>query len=98
MDGIAPVPDAARALYYSDELLSDTLGQAALATARVPPLGCSGHDPLDSSTPPLPLTQRNGNLKSNTTSSSTSLTSDAHERGDRVDSKSEVEHGVEREM
>jgi hypothetical protein len=46
----------------------------------------------------LPLTQRNGNLKSNTTSSSTSLTSDAHERGDRVDSKSEVEHGVEREM
>ena len=98
MDGIAPVPDAARALYYSDELLSDTLGQAALATARVPPLGCSGHDPLDSSTPPLPLAQRNGNLQSDTTSSSTTLASNAHERSDRIDSESKIEYRVERKM
>jgi hypothetical protein len=98
VNGIAPVPNAARALYYSNKLLSNSLGEATFATAHVPPLGRSGHDPLDSSTSPLPLTQRNRNLKSNTTSSSTTLTSDAHQRGDRIDSERKVEYRVEREM
>jgi hypothetical protein len=95
VDSVAPFPDAARALYYSNELRSNALSKTALATTRIPPLRCSGHDPLDSSAPPLPLAQRNGNLQSDTTSSSTTLASNAHERSDRIDSESEIEYRVE---
>jgi len=95
VNSIAPVPDAARALYYSDELLRNTLGKAAFSTAHIPPLRSCGQDPLDSRTSPLPLAQRNGNLKGNTTSSSATLTSDAHQRRDRVNGESKVKHRVE---
>jgi hypothetical protein len=95
VDGVAPVPDAACALYYSNELLSNALGETAFAATHISPLGCSSHDPLDGSTPPLPLTQRNGNLQSDTTSSSTALASDAHQRGNRVDSECKIENRVE---
>ena len=56
VNSIAPVPDAARALYYSNELLRNTLGKAAFSTAHIPPLRSCGQDPLDSRTSPLPLT------------------------------------------
>ena len=98
MNGVAAVPDTTGALHYSNEFLRNALGKAVLSTAHVPPLGRSSHDPLDSSASPLSLTQRHGDLKSDTTSSSTSLTSDAHEGCDRVNSECKVEDGVEREM
>jgi hypothetical protein len=98
VNGIAPVPDAAGALHYRNEFLCNALSKVALSTTHVSPLRCSGQDPLDRITSSSPLVQRNRNLKSDTTASGTPLTSDAHERGDRVNSESEVEDGVERKM
>jgi hypothetical protein len=98
VNGVAPVPDAAGALYDGNEFLSNALRKAVLPAAHVPPLGRSRHDPLDGSASPLPLTQRYGNLKSDTSSSGTSLTSDAHEGRDRVNGQCKVEYRVERKV
>ena len=95
MNGVAPVPNTAGALDYCNKLLRNSLGKAVLSTAHVPPLRRSRHDPLDGSPSPLPLAQRNGNLQSDTTSSSTTLASNAHERSDRIDSESKIEYRVE---
>lgn len=98
VDRVAPVPDAAGALHHGNELLSNALCKAVLSTAHVPPLRCSRHDPLDGSPSPLPLAQRHGNLKSDTSSSCASLTSNPHQRRDRINGQCEVEHRVEREV
>jgi hypothetical protein len=80
VDGTALVPDTARALNHGNELLSKALGQTVLSTSHISPFDGSGQDPLHSSTSSLPLTKRNRDLKRDTTSSSTSLTADAHKR------------------
>jgi hypothetical protein len=90
VDGIAPVPDATSSFYNSNELLGNALGQATLSTPHVSPLGSSAHDPLHGCSPPLPLTKWYGNLKRHTTTSCTSLASNSHQRGDRVNRKCEV--------
>jgi hypothetical protein len=98
VDGIAPIPDAAVALNYGNDLLGNALSETTLSTAHVSLLRRSGQDPLNSLTPSLSRKKRDGNLKSDTTSSSTSLTPDAYERRDRVNGESEVQYGVERKM
>ena len=78
VNGVAPVPDATRALYHGNQFLGNTLSKAVFPTAHIPPLRCSSYDPLNGSTSSLPLPKWDRNLKSDTTSGSTSLTSDAH--------------------
>lgn len=90
VDSIAPVPNSTSSLDYSNQFLCDALCEATFPTANVPPLRSSRHDPFHSCPPSLPLTKRNRYLKRNTSTSSTFLRADAHERCNGVYREGEI--------
>jgi hypothetical protein len=98
VDSIAPLPRRTPALDYGNQLLRNSLCKTSSSASHVPPLGCIAHDPLYGCPPSLSLAEWNRNLKRDATTSSTSLTSNAHERRDRVYGKREVQNRVKRQV
>jgi hypothetical protein len=87
---VAPVPNAASSFDNSNELLGYALRQAASAATHVIPFRSVANDPIESRCPSLSLAKWDGNLKRNTTTGSTLLTADAHQRSDRVNGEREI--------
>lgn len=80
MDTGSSFPDLTPALHDGDELLCDSLGQHAASTASALLLARRVENPHESLTATLTKTEWYGNLQSDTTTSRTSLGTDAEKR------------------
>lgn len=87
------IPHTAATLSDGRQLVSNSLSEAAVF-----PFIRSIDDPFDCCPPTLSQRQRNGNLKSRTTTCNTLLLSDLNQRSNRVHDQSKEKDGVQRQL
>lgn len=98
MHPVPPVPHGASPFNHADQLFRYSLCKTALSASSISPLRRCRENPLHCRSPSLSLAKRHWYLQGDTTTCGAFLTSNAHERSNRVNGKGKVQNRVEREV
>ena len=95
---ISPLPHATLSLHDGNELISQLVREHGSPTTRASSLAHSIQNPLHRCPAPLTHAERDRELQSCPTTSSSFLGPDAHQGGDGINSKRQIEYGIEGQM